>query len=115
MTGIKNLKEVCVFLALSLSAQQKAAADGNIGVADVAHLMNPLLALPQALEGVTSVPAEVMDMDPAEAAELSEAIKGAVDLTNDGAEAVVEQIIGAALQLAAAALAVKNAKAPVVA
>lgn len=111
MKDIKELKELCVFLALVVTAQQKASADGAINMADVPHLMGPLMALPAALAGVSEIPAEAKDLDPAEAAELSAAIKGALDLNNDNVEAVVEQVLEAALQLAGAALSLKAARA----
>jgi len=111
MTGIKDFKELCVFLALGVTCEQKMMADGSISVGDTVFAVSPLQALPSAVAGITNVPAQVKDMDEAEAAEVSSAIKAALDLTSDSAEEIVEQFMDIALQLAAAALAVKNAKA----
>lgn len=110
VAGVKELKELCEFLAMAVSAGQQMAADGSLSVGDAALAVNPLMALPAALSGITEVPAEVADLDPAEAAELTAAIKAKLDLTNDGVEEIAEKILDAALQLAAAALSVVNAK-----
>jgi hypothetical protein len=106
--GIVQLKDVCVFLALALTCEQKVAADGSVTMGDVSFAMSPLLALPAALSGITEVPSEVMDLDAGEAEELKVAIAANLDLNDDAIEAVVEQILSVALQLAAAALAIKN-------
>lgn len=111
MKGIGNLKEVCVFLSLCLTAEQKVMEDGSVTVGDVYFAMNPLLALPAALGDISEVPGEISDLDAAEAAELHLAIAEALDLKDDAVEAVAEQVVGAALQIAAAALALKQAKA----
>jgi hypothetical protein len=111
MKGIQEFKELCVFLAVGVTAQQKAGADGSYSGGDALYAIPALQALVPALGGVTEIPGEVADMDPAEAAEVAEAIKGALDLTSDGVEAIVEQIMEIGLQLASAALAYKSAKA----
>lgn len=111
MVGISNFKELCVFLALSVTAEQQVMADGSISIGDAVFAMSPLKALPSAIAGVSEIPAEVKDMDPAEAAEVSAAIKEALKLESSAAEAIAEQFMDIGLQLAAAALATKNAKA----
>lgn len=108
--GVKEFKELCVFLALSATCAQNVMADGSLSMGDVTFAVSPLMALPNALAGIGEVPSEVMDLDPAEAEEIKNAIAEKLDLKNDAAEIVAEQIIGAALQFAAAALSIKNAK-----
>lgn len=105
--GVKELKELCVFLALCVTAEQEVAADGKVDLSDAPKALAPLMALPAALAGVTEVPAEIKDLDVTEAEELRAAIAANLNLENDSAEQVVEMVLGAALQLAAAALMAK--------
>ncbi len=109
--GVEHLKTLCIFLALSVTCEQKAMADGAITLADTVFTVDPIMALPSTLAGISYVPGEVLDLDPSEAEELSAAIKEKLDLVDDAAEQVVKQVIGVALGLAATVLTVRNARA----
>lgn len=109
---VKETKELCVFVARTVNAVDASTADGKITLADTANLIEPLMSAGPALTGVSSVPSELADLTPAEAEEIKQAIASELNLANDKVEAVAEEIVGAALQLAAAVLAVKMAKTP---
>lgn len=98
--GIQETKELVVFVARLATSVDASLADGKVGVDDAAQLMAPLMAIPAAFAGITEFPAEVADLDPAEAEELKEAIKAELDLRGDAVEVIVEEAIGAAFQLA---------------
>ncbi len=109
---VKESKELVVFAAKLVSSCEKAASDG-IQLADSLKLIDPLMAAPAALLGIDKVIPEFSDLDPVEAEELKGAIAEALDLSNDVVEAVAEEVLGVALQLAAAIAAMKAAKAVV--
>lgn len=108
---IKETKELAVFVARLGNAVDASLADGKIGITDAAHLMGPIMAAGPALAGLNQLGPELADMDPAEAEELKQAIAAELDLKSEALESVVEEVAGAALQLASAILAVKKAKA----
>jgi hypothetical protein len=108
---IKNTKELCVFVCRAIDAGDSSMSDGQISVGDAANLISPLMSLPAAVEGISDLPKEISDLDPAEAEELKAVIASELDLRNDAVEAVAEQVVGVALQLAAAFIAMKQAKA----
>lgn len=100
--AVKETKELCLLAAKLVNAADKSLADGKISLFDAAHFLSPLKAANAAIQGIKEVPSELKDLSEAEAQELKEAIAGELDLSNDDAEVIVEQVIGVGLQLAAA-------------
>jgi hypothetical protein len=111
MAGIKETKEAVTFVARMIDAADKSLADGKITIFDAANLFSPLQALPAAIGGLSAVPSEMADLDPGEAEELRALVAAELDLTNDAAEIVAENIIGFALQFLANLEAVRSVKA----
>lgn len=108
--AIKETKEMAVLVARLANAADASLVDGKIGLTDAVHVMSPLMTLAPALSGAGSIPKELKDLDPVEAEELKTTVAAELNLKNDGAEQVVEEVIGVSLQLAATFAAVRAAK-----
>jgi cell pole-organizing protein PopZ len=95
--GIKELKEV-VALAIGLAnAGIKIGKDGKIGLDDVGHLMAVVMLIAPAVDGITKLPAEVLDLSAPEAAEVIAEVAATLAVDDAKAKAVVL----AAIKLAA--------------
>jgi len=108
---IKETKELAIFVCRLGNAVDASLADGKIGLTDATNLLGPFMAAGPAFAGIDKLPSELSDMDPLEAQELKACIAAELDLRNDGTEVVIEQVAELTLQLAAAILAMKKAKA----
>lgn len=95
MSGIKETKEVVVFLAKVGEGVEKALADGKIDLSDALDFTGAVMAIGAAVSGVGEVPSELKDLDASEAAELVNA-----------ALAELPHLSGKALGVVKAALAV---------
>lgn len=96
--GIKELKEV-VALAVGLAnAGLKIGADKKIGLDDVTHLFAVIPLIAPAVDGITKIPAEVLDLSAPEAAEVIAHV--AASLAIDDVKA--KEVVLAAIKLAAA-------------
>lgn len=100
-----------VLLARTATAVDKISADGKIGVDDAAHIMGPIMGLPGFLASAKDLPAQFLDMDEEESGQVKDAVKAELDLRNDQAEAVAEEIAGIAFKLTAVVLTLRQAKA----
>jgi hypothetical protein len=109
---ISAVKSTAVLLARTATAVDKIAVDGKLGVDDAAHVMGPITSLPGFLAEAKDLPSQFLDMDEAEAAEVKEAVKAELDLSNDKAEAVAEEIAGLAFKLTAIVLQLRAARVP---
>lgn len=73
MEGIKEIKELIAGVQMLAVAVKKIAADGKVDIVDLPIVIDALSkfsVLVAAVEGVGSVPAEIKDIDGAEAQEL---------------------------------------------
>lgn len=102
MLGIKETKDV-VFSGLKIG---EALSDG-IQVTDV----TALISLPEAIVGIKDVPAEIADMDEAEAEELKRFVKDNFDIPNDKLEEFIEKAVAFVVQAYGLFLAFKKLKA----
>jgi len=96
--GIKELKELVVFIASLSSASDKAMRDG-LGLSDMALFMAPLMMAPEALAGLDEAKLEYADLSEAEKAELNAAFAKELDLVDDGLEALIEKSMMIGLEL----------------
>lgn len=97
--GIKELKDV-VALAVGLAnAGLKVGADKKIGLDDVTHLFAVIPLVAPAVDGITKLPAEVLDLSAPEAAEVVAQVAASLALDDEKAK----QVVLAAVELAAAA------------
>ena len=88
---IKNTKEV-VMLAFALgNAIKQANADGKVGYEDIGLLMTVIPSFGPAFEDISKVPAELKDLDAAEAQELREMVASKFGEIVDNAK-LVEQV-----------------------
>lgn len=109
--GTKELKDLLDFALVGVEAGVKMAADGKFDMADLVQVWPVVQAAPAAFAGIDQLPAELKDLDSAEAAELVAHI--VAKLAVDDAKAVA--IVDASLKILVAGhglfLAIKAAKA----
>lgn len=96
--GIKELKELVVFVAALASAADKATQDG-LGYEDAALFVPVLLKAPEAFQGLDKAKLELANLNQAEVAELNEALKQELDLVDDQLEGLVEKALSILVQL----------------
>ena len=96
--GIKELKELVVFLAVLGSAADRATKNG-LDMADIAFFMPVFLKAPAAFEGLDVAKLEAKELDNAEIAELNQAVAENLDLENDKVEALVEKSLSALVSI----------------
>lgn len=110
MKGIKNLKEMVVFLALMGNAVDQSTKDG-LQPADIGFAMPAFMKAPEAFEGFEEIPEEAKDLDTAEKDEIIATVKQHVDLEDDVVEGIVEDAFAAALNIINLAGRIKEARA----
>lgn len=98
---IKNLKEVVIAGCLGFEAYVKAKADGKIDTADIMYLIPFAQAVGPAVADINLVPAEALDLDKAELADLVQSVMVAVPELKDAGQAI--QRIEAVMNLLLAA------------
>jgi len=107
---VKNVKEMAVFVARSVTAGDRISADGKLSVEDASHVMAPVMAAPEAFKDLGLIPAELKDMDSTEAAEIKTVIAAELDLADDKKELLVEEVLGLTLQMAATVMSYQKAR-----
>jgi hypothetical protein len=98
MASIKETKDLLVFVSRLGNSIDKTLADGKVSVTDTQYLFDPLFAAGAAFTGFADIPAEIDDLDDAEAMELVSVVANELDLSNDAAEHLSEE--GLALAIA---------------
>lgn len=98
--GIEKIKDVLAFpLALHV-AYEKANADGNLGLTDLMHLVDPVRKLPRALSGAKGAVKEIEDLDSVERDILMQWVAKEYDIADDVLEKKVEAAFEIALSIA---------------
>lgn len=110
MMGVKETGELLIWVAKAGSVVGAALEDGKVDLADLPKLIGILPGAPTALMGINQIPAELKDMDAAEAAMLVQMFAEHFEIANDAAEAKVEMIFGALAQLYAVIMGLKGLK-----
>jgi hypothetical protein len=108
--GIKELKELVVFMAVLAGAADRSTKNG-LGLDDVAYFMPVFLKAPAAFEGIDKAKLEAGDLTPEELTELNSAVAEALDLVDDRVEAIVEKSLAALLNIYSIVQEVKALKA----
>lgn len=98
MTGIKESKELLIFVARLASGIKRALEDGTIGFTDIEELFGPIMSAKAAFENVELIPAELADLNSVEAAELVATFNAELDL-GDSAEELTEEGLALAFAL----------------
>jgi hypothetical protein len=91
MLPVNDLKDVLSVFCAGIKTVVAAKADGKIDVADLGHLMILLPTLTAAYDGVENVPAQMLDMDDAEKADIIAHINA--QLGDGGYEAIGESVL----------------------
>lgn len=108
--GIEKLKKDVVVIAKIIGKADRALEDKKITITEWVGLALDVPALVKSINNYKDSVAELMDLSEAEAKELSDHVAKELELRNDHAEVIVEQIIEVILTLTVAALALKDAK-----
>lgn len=95
--GTKELKDVLALALAMVKVGRGALADGKVGLEDLAGLLQVLPKVQGAIEGLTEVPAELKDLDGAEAAELAAFVMAELSVDDAKAKEVVEASLKAAV------------------
>lgn len=104
-TGTKNLTEVVDLALAGVDTFVKAKADGKIDAADLGLLLSLIPAVGPAIDGIGEIPAEIKDLDVAEAQALVAHVMAKLTITDDKAIAVINaslKMLVAGLELAKA-------------
>jgi len=88
--GIEDLKDV-VKVGLDIG---EALSDG-IGIEDV----SALFGLPDAIAGISNVPAEIADLDEAEKVELKQFVADNFDIPDDKLEEFIESAVSTVIEI----------------
>jgi len=99
MADIKETKEAIAFAFSLAEALKTSLADGKISYMDIGNFISPAMKAGAAFEGINEVPAEMKDLDEAEAKELLDYVKAEFNLEDADLEYKIEK----ALELATAA------------
>ena len=97
--GMKETKELLKFVIGLGMAIDKSLADKKFSFDDVTYFMVPLMQAGPAFANIKMLPAELKDMDAAEAAELKQFIEDEFDIENDKIEKIIEAAIGVGLKV----------------
>ena len=108
--GIKDLKELVVFMAVMGNAVDQATKDG-FQAADIGLVVPAFMKAPEAFAGIENVPAEFKDLDDAEKDEIVKAVKENLDLADDVLEGIVEDAFAMVLGIVSLAGKIKAARA----
>ena len=87
--GVEELTDVVKFAIDLANGLIYAYADGKLTIADLSHLLSPMMSLPAALTGVGNVGAEIKDLTEEEVGELLEMIKEDLQVTDEKAKAII--------------------------
>lgn len=86
----KNLKEVVILGCKAFDAYLKAKADGKIDASDILYLVPLAQAIGPAIQDINLVPAEALDLDKAELADLIASVRAEVPSLKDAADAMIK-------------------------
>lgn len=100
MDKLKETKELVKFIISLVNQSSKALQDKEVTAKDAILLFEPLRLAGAAIKDINLVLPELLGMDEASSAELSEFIKAELDLPNDRVEEFVEDIISLSISFA---------------
>ena len=93
MAGIQQTKDVLKTAALIGNGVGISLQDGKFDLSDLTNFVNALISLPTAVDGITEVPTELKDLDPAERTELLNYFSQEFDIPHDKTEEAIEDHI----------------------
>jgi len=98
--GIKETKELVLFVLRLLSAGDHALADGKIDFTDLGDLFGPLQSAKAAFADTNMIPKELGDLSADETAEIMKMIDVELELRNVNAKDIVRDVVSLAGQVA---------------
>ena len=99
MKGIKETSELLRFGLNLATGCVKSLADGKITFTDSIHFKDAILNVTDAFDGISEVPAELKDMDAAEAEELKRIAIEEFAIDSEKVEEIVKGAIAIAIDL----------------
>lgn len=112
VTGIQNTKEVFDLVLAGVDVVVKSKEDGKIDARDLQHLFILIPYVQPALDDISEVPAELLDLDTGEGAELLTKVMAKLTVDSARARLIIEKAVKAvvsALELFAAIQAPEDA------
>lgn len=97
--GIKETKELLVWIWDLVEGIQKSAEDGQVNFMDVPNFLPLIQSSTSAFGGIQKVTAEILDLDDAEQAEIVELARNRFDIPDDMLERRIEDSIDQALSI----------------
>lgn len=95
MAGTKEVKELLDLALTGVDVGVKASADGKIDAADLALLLQLVPTVGPAIDGIGEIPAELADLDAAEAADVVAHVMAKLSIADAHARAVTEAALKA--------------------
>lgn len=99
MTEHRDVDEIKELVALACEicdAGMVIAADGHLGLSDVAQLWSVIERIGPAFIGIKNIPGEVADLTPKECDEIIAFIESDLDAVNGNARIVLDKVLHAA-------------------
>lgn len=100
LQGVKELKELLLFVLSMTEATVSSLEDGKFGIGDAMKFLGVLKKAGPAMQGIGLIPAELKDLSPEERDEVEKYIAANFDLKNDVLEAAIEGALDALLSIA---------------
>lgn len=110
--GIKELKEMVDLVIGLANAGVKIGKDKKVDVTDLSHLLGLIPLIQPAFDGVTKLPAEVMDLSGAEGAELIAHVGASLSVDSERAKAIITASVKLAMDIKVLVDAIKIKDAP---
>lgn len=95
--GIKELKEALKLAIEGVKAGIKVAEDKKVDLADLPHVMGLLMFVGPGLEGIDKIPAELMDLNGEEGAEVVAYVAAELSIDDVKAKAIAVAAVKAAV------------------
>lgn len=106
--GIKETKELCIFVACLISEGGEIMEDNKVGLGDIGNVIAIIKKAPTAFTGITDIPKELGDLDDAEAQDLIKTLKEETELDNQIIEDRIENIFAMAMNFGVVLIDVVN-------
>jgi len=90
MANIEELKDVIAVAARIGNATGKVLEDDHFDWSELVEFVPALIALPEAVSGISQVPLELLDLDEAERAELKDYLASEFNIPQENLETAIE-------------------------
>ena len=97
-TGFKETKEMVHFIIELVQAIDKSIADG-VSIGDAVNFVSPALDVTSALQGMSQIPTEILNLDEKKAKELYDSIIADYDNSDGKMEQTIKKAIEVSFKL----------------